>query len=63
MKNVLKIFTVCLIYLITENSYGFEIERRRDVFTKQYGHLFVPLPYSLPGLGEASCLSETSGIL
>tara|TARA_Y100000748_G_scaffold141100_1_gene118354 strand:+ start:78 stop:1358 length:1281 start_codon:yes stop_codon:yes gene_type:complete len=52
MKNVLKIFTVCLIYLITENSYGFEIERRRDVFTKQYGHLFVPLPYSLPGLGE-----------
>ena len=52
MKNVLKIFTVCLIFLITENSYGFEIERRRDVFTKQYGHLFVPLPYSLPGLGE-----------
>ena len=52
MKNVLKIFTVFLIYLITENSYGFEIERRRDVFTKQYGHLFVPLPYSLPGLGE-----------
>ena len=52
MKNVLKIFTVILIYLITENSYGFEIERRRDVFTKQYGHLFVPLPYSLPGLGE-----------
>ena len=52
MKNVLKIFTVCLIYLITENSFGFEIERRRDVFTRQYGHLFVPLPYSLPGLGE-----------
>ena len=22
------------------------------MFTKKYGHLFVPLPYSLPGLGE-----------
>ena len=52
MKNVLKIFIVCMIILIAGSSYGFEIERRRDVFTKQYGHLFVPLPYSLPGLGE-----------
>ena len=52
MKNALKIFIVCMIILIAGSSYGFEIERRRDVFTKQYGHLFVPLPYSLPGLGE-----------
>ena len=30
---------------------AFEIERRREQFNKQYGQLFVPLPYSLPGLG------------
>ena len=52
MKYLLKIFIACLIILITGSSYGFEIERRREMFTKQYGHLFVPLPYSLPGLGE-----------
>ena len=52
MKNVIKVFILCLIIFITGSSYGFEIERRREVFTKQYGHLFVPLPYSLPGLGE-----------
>ena len=52
MKYLFKIFITCLLILITGSSYGFEIERRREVFTKQYGHLFVPLPYSLPGLGE-----------
>ena len=52
MKYLFKIFITCLIILITGSSYGFEIERRREMFTKQYGHLFVPLPYSLPGLGE-----------
>ena len=52
MKYLLKIFFTCLIIIIAGNSFGLEIERRREVFTKQYGHLFVPLPYSLPGLGE-----------
>ena len=52
MKYLLKIFIACLIIFFTGSSYGFEIERRREMFTKQYGHLFLPLPYSLPGLGE-----------
>ncbi|GIT09507.1 MAG: hypothetical protein CM1200mP30_31370 [Pseudomonadota bacterium] len=34
-----------------------------EVFTKQYGHLFVPLPYSFQGLVKAFCLLETLEIL
>ena len=34
-----------------ESVHAFEIDRRREQFSKQYGQLFVPLPYSLPGLG------------
>ena len=52
MKYLLNISFACLIILLNGSTYGFEIERRREMFTKQYGHLFVPLPYSLPGLGE-----------
>ena len=52
MKYLFKIFITCLVILLNGSTYGFEIERRREMFTKQYGHLFVPLPYSLPGLGE-----------
>ena len=52
MKFLFKIIITCLIILFTGSSYAFEIERRREMFTKQYGHLFLPLPYSLPGLGE-----------
>ncbi|MCK5867736.1 MAG: hypothetical protein KAG14_04990 [Mycoplasmataceae bacterium] len=36
---------------IIESVHAFEIDRRREQFNKQYGQLFVPLPYSLPGLG------------
>ena len=52
MKFLFKIFITCLIIFFTGCLHAFEIERRREMFTKQYGHLFVPLPYSLPGLGE-----------
>ena len=38
-------------FIFIEMGHAFEIERRRDQFNKQYGQLFVPLPYSLPGLG------------
>jgi len=51
MKNKF-LLTLCLfIFFIIESLYAFEIDRRREQFNKQYGQLFVPLPYSLPGLG------------
>lgn len=28
------------------------MERRRDQFTKEPGYYIVPMPYSLPGIGE-----------
>ena len=44
--------TLCLFsFFITESVQAFKIDRRREQFNKQYGQLFVPLPYSLPGLG------------
>jgi len=46
------LLTLCLISIFNvESLYAFEIDRRREQFNKQYGQLFVPLPYSLPGLG------------
>jgi hypothetical protein len=39
------------VFFIVDAVYAFEIDRRRVQFNKQYGQLFVPLPYSLPGLG------------
>ena len=41
---------------LSQTIQAFEIERRRDQFTKQYGQLFAPLPYSLPGLGTGLLL-------
>ena len=48
----LLIFILCF----SQTIHSFEIERRRDQFTKQYGQLFAPLPYSLPGLGTGLLL-------
>ena len=46
------LLSLCLFsFFITNAVNAFEIERRREQFNKQYGQLFVPLPYSLPGLG------------
>ena len=51
MKNKI-LLTLCLFsFLIVESVHAFEIDRRKEQFSKQYGQLFVPLPYSLPGLG------------
>ena len=51
MKNKF-LLTLCLFsFFIVELVHAFEIDRRREQFSKQYGQLFVPLPYSLPGLG------------
>jgi len=51
MKNKLSLIFFILIFFVTEKLCAIDIERRRDQFNKQYGQLFVPLPYSLPGLG------------
>ena len=49
------LLTLCVFSLFSfffvESVHAFEIDRRREQFNKQYGQLFVPLPYSLPGLG------------
>ena len=54
LKNKI-LLTLCLFslfsFFIVESVHAFEIDRRREQFNKQYGQLFVPLPYSLPGLG------------
>ena len=51
MKKIISLIFVILIFFVIETLYAFEIDRRRDQFNKQYGQLFVPLPYSIPGLG------------
>jgi hypothetical protein len=48
----LLVFILCF----SQTIHSFEIERRRNQFTKQYGQLFAPLPYSLPGLGTGLLL-------
>jgi len=51
MKNKF-LLSLCLFsFFIVDTVHAFEIDRRREQFNKQYGQLFVPLPYSLPGLG------------
>jgi len=51
MKNKF-LLSLCLFsFFIVDVVHAFEIDRRREQFNKQYGQLFVPLPYSLPGLG------------
>jgi outer membrane protein assembly factor BamA len=55
MKKILFPLLVGVLCL-SQTIQAFEIERRRDQFTKQYGQLFAPLPYSLPGLGTGLLL-------
>ena len=51
------LFTLLVgVLCLSQTIQAFEIERRRDQFTKQYGQLFAPLPYSLPGLGTGLLL-------
>ncbi len=50
-KNKLLLIFILLSIYFVESLYAFEINRRREQFNKQYGQLFVPLPYSIPGLG------------
>ena len=48
--------TVLLVVLMTPAD---AMERRRDQFTKQPGHYIIPMPYSLPGVGEGFLLAGT----
>jgi len=50
-KNKLLLVFILLSIFVVETLYAFEVNRRREQFNKQYGQLFVPLPYSIPGLG------------
>ena len=49
------------VFFIVDAAYAFEIDRRREQFNKQYGQLFLPLPYSLPGLGTGLLLIGNFG--
>ena len=49
-NKLLLVFILFSIFFV-DTLYAFEINRRREQFNKQYGQLFVPLPYSIPGLG------------
>jgi len=50
-KKTPLLFFILLSIFLVEALHAFEINRRREQFNKQYGQLFVPLPYSIPGLG------------
>ncbi len=51
MKNKFLLTLSLFSFFIVESVHAYEIDRRREQFNNQYGQLFVPLPYSLPGLG------------
>lgn len=51
IKNIF-LFFILFMFSFIEILSAFEINRRREQFNKQYGQLFVPLPYSIPGLGK-----------
>ena len=51
MKKIFSQILIIFNFFIVDLLYAFEIDRRRDQFNKLYGQLFVPLPYSIPGLG------------
>jgi len=60
MKKIL--FTLLVgVLCLSQTINAFEIERRRDQFTKQYGQLFAPLPYSFPGIGTGLLLVASFG--
>ena len=57
-------FLLCIflfVFFIVGAADAFEIDRRREQFNKHYGQLFVPLPYSLPGLGTGLLLIGNFG--
>jgi len=47
---------VNFVLLITFLSDVSALERRRDQFSKEPGHYIIPMPYSLPGVGEGLLL-------
>ncbi|MCH2292273.1 MAG: hypothetical protein MK439_06970, partial [SAR324 cluster bacterium] len=49
------------VLCFSQSIQSFEIEPRRDQFTKQYGQLFAPLPYSFPGIGTGLLLVASFG--
>ena len=46
----LLVISIVSFLLVTQNT--FATERRKDQFSKEPGYYFVPMPYSLPGIGE-----------
>lgn len=50
-KCFIQILQAVLLVTFFSSAYG--MERRRDQFIKEPGHYIIPLPISLPGIGDA----------
>lgn len=48
-----------IVLLVSFVSPANAIERRRDQFAKEPGHYIIPMPYSLPGIGEGFLVAGT----
>lgn len=46
-----KVILISLLFFYV-NSLAFDIDRRKDQYKSTPGYIFVPAPYSLPGIGE-----------
>ena len=56
-KIILIILQVTLLASFMQTSEA--MERRRDQFTKEPGHYIIPMPYSLPGIGDGFLVAGT----
>lgn len=50
------VFFTCLLCLSLLTQNVFSAERRKDQFSKDPGYYLIPIPYSLPGVGEGFLL-------
>lgn len=48
-----------MVLLVSSISPANAMERRRDQFAKEPGHYIIPMPYSLPGIGEGFLVAGT----
>lgn len=61
MSVLIKISIILLqtVLFISSLSTANAMDRRRDQFSKEPGHYIIPMPYSLPGVGEGFLVAGT----
>lgn len=57
--RIFSCYLLVVVMLITFVGNTQAMERRRDQFIKQHGHYIIPMPYSLPGIGDGLLLAGT----